>query len=164
MNIKKDANDILKKNNNLLIFKQRLGDIFINLNAKENEINLKKYLDIWKNKANNIKNRLKKLEQLMDLLDSKIVRDDANTMYQVFFIKKLFNDMPKIYKYTALNKLKDFSDNKDKNQKLGEKLLLAKKDIKPKIVSPLIKKIYKVYAYKIFYNLFNTLNKIIKMN
>ena len=163
-NIKKDANDALKKNNNLLIFKQRLGDIFINLNAKENEINLKKYLDIWKNKANNIKNRLNKLEQLMDLLDSKIVRDDANTMYQVFFIKKLFNDMPKIYKYTALNKLKDFSDNKDKNQKLGENLLLAKKDIKPKIVSPLIKKIYKVYAYKILDNLFNTLNKGLKRN
>ena len=81
-NIKKDANDALKKNNNLLIFKQRLGDIFINLNAKENEINLKKYLDIWKDKANKIKTRLNKLEQLMDLLHSKIVRDDSNTIIQ----------------------------------------------------------------------------------
>ena len=163
-NIKKDANDTLKKNNNLLIFKQRLGDIFINLNEKENEINLKKYLDIWKDKANKIKTRLNKLEQLMDLLDSKIVRDDSNTIYQVFLIKKLFNDIPKIYKYTALNKLKDFSDNKDKNQRLGENLLLAKNDIKPKIVSPLIKKIYKIYAYKVLDNLFITLNKGLKRN
>ena len=163
-NIKKDANDILKKNNKLLIFQQRLGDIIINLNEKENELNLKKYLDIWKDKANKIKNRLNKLEQLMELLDSKMIKDDTNTISQVFLIKKLFNDIPKIYKYTTLNRLKDFSDNKDKNQKLGENLILAKEDIKPKIASPLITKIYKIYAYKVIDNLFKTLNKELKRN
>ena len=162
-NIKKGAKDVLKRSINLLIIKTILGDIFI-LYAKKNETILKKYLDIWKNKANKIKNRLNKLEHLMDLLDSKIVRDEANTIYQVFLIKKLFNDITKIYKYTALNKLKDFSGNKDKNQKLGENLLLAIKDIKPKIVSPLIKSTDKDYAYKILDNLFNTLNKGLKRN
>ena len=164
LNIKKDANDILKKNNNLLIFKQRFGDICINLNEKENEINLIKYFDIWRDKTNKINKRLNKLDQLMNSLDTKITRDDTNTMYQVFLIKKLFNDIPKMYKYTALNKLKDFSDNKDKNKKLGENLLLAEKDIKPKIIAPLLKKIYKVYAYKVLDNLFNAINKGLKRN
>ena len=40
----------------------------------------------------------------------------------------------------------------------------SKKDIKPKQMSPFIKKLYKVYAYKVLDNLFNALSKGLKRN
>ena len=160
--IEKDTMKSLRKNNYILLFKEKIENIINNLDEKENGINLKKYFDIWKNKTDKINNRLDKLYELMDKLNLKMTKDDANTISQVMLLKKLFNNIPKLYKYTTLKKIKDFSDNKDKNQKLAENLKSAKNEIKPKIVSPLIKKIYKVYAYKVLDQLFNSINKALK--
>ena len=160
----KDLIDELKNNNNMCNFKDIMKNIFISLNDKYNGNDLQKYFDIWKNKSKKLTKRLDKLKELTDTLDKKQARDDANTIYQVMLIKKLFNDLPKLYKLNALRRIKDFADNKSKNEKLADDLLRSKKDIKPKQMSPFIKKLYKVYAYKVLDNLFNALSKGLKRN
>ena len=156
--MKKDAMDDLKKYYNLLLFKEKLANIIENSDEKNNENKLKKYFDIWRNKADKISKRLSKLEELMDLLDLKQTRDDTNTMNQAMLLKKILHDIPNLYKYTALNKLKDFADNKELNDNLAKNLSLAKKDLKPKKISPLIDRLYKIYAYKVLDKLINNIN------
>ena len=77
--IKKEANDKLKNNNKLLLLKEKLTNIIEDLDEKNKEINIKKYFDIWRDKAKKITKRLSKLEELMDLLDLKQNRDDIST-------------------------------------------------------------------------------------
>ena len=115
-------------------------------------------------KKKKVKNRLDKLNELMIILGIKQKRDSATTLYNIILLKKLFNDIPKFYLINALYRIKDFADNKSKNEKLADDLLRSKKDIKPKQMSPFIKKLYKVYAYKVLDNLFNALSKGLKRN
>ena len=42
----------------------------------------------------------------MDLLDLKQNRDDISTMNDAMLVKKVCHDVPNLYKYTALQKLK----------------------------------------------------------
>ena len=160
--LKKDGINTLKKNNYLLLFKEKLGNICEDLEDKNDEKNLRKYLNIWKNKAKKITLRLSKLEELMDLLDTKITKDDVNTMYQTMLLKNILNSIPRIYKTNALKKIKDFVNDKEKSNNLAKNLVLLEQEIKPKIVSPLLKHLYKVYAYKVLDDLFNTINKSLK--
>ena len=160
--MKKDAMHDLKKNNYILIFKEKIEDICSRLDEKENGINLKRYFDRWKNKTKKINDRLDKLEELMDLLDLKQKRDDTNTLSNAMLVKKLFNDIPKFKKLNALYKIEDFANNKYNNERLSEDLIDAKNEIKPQLISPLIEKIYKVYAYKVLDNLYDTINKGLK--
>ena len=53
-------------------------------------------------------------------------RDDINTMNDAMLVKKLCHDVPNLYKYTALNKLKDFADNKELNNSLANNLSSAR--------------------------------------
>ena len=95
----------------LLTFSQeKLGNICEDLEDKNDEKHLRKYLNIWKNKAKKITLRLSKLEELMDLLDTKITKDDVNTMYQTMLLKNILNSIPRIYKTNALKKMKDFAN------------------------------------------------------
>ena len=112
----KDLIDELKNNNNMCNFNDIMKNIFISLNDKYNGNDLQKYFDIWKNKSKKLTKRLDKLKELTDTLDKKQARDDANTIYQVMLIKKLFNDLPKLYKLNALRRIKDFADNKSKKK------------------------------------------------
>ena len=162
--MKKEANDKLKNNNRLLLLKNKLIDIIEDIDEKNKGINIKKYFDIWRIKAKKMTKRLNKLGELMDLLDLKQNRDDITTMNNAMLVKKLCHDVPNLYKYTALNKLKDFSDNKELNNSLANNLSSAKKDLKPKLVSPLLKNLYKIYAYKVLDKLINTIRKNLTMN
>ena len=157
--MKKDANDLLRNNINLLLFQKKLKNICENLDAKNNDNSIKRFLNIWRNKTNKINKRLSKLNELMNLLNLKQIKDNTNTLYQTMLLKKLFNDIPRLYKYTTLNKIKDFSNNKQKNTNLANNLILAKKDLMPKLVSPLIKNLCKLYAYKLLDKLIDNINK-----
>ena len=159
---KKDINNILHKNQDISIFKEKIKIIFEKINHDSNEISLKKYFDKWIKNTKKIKNRLDKLNELMIILGIKQKRDSATTLYNIILLKKLFNDIPKFYLINALYRIKDFADNKNKNTKLADDLLSSKKDIKTKKISPLIKKLYKVYAYKVINNLFNNLQQNLK--
>ena len=159
---KKNLFDSLKKKISLSIFQEKFGKICEDLEEKNNDNNIKKYFYIWKSKANKISIRLAKLEELMNLLDIKKTKDDAITLNQVMILKNLFNTIPRLYKKNSLNKIKDFADNQEKNRNFAKNLIQLEQEIKPKIVSPLLKSLYKVYAYKVLDELFNTINNNLK--
>ena len=153
--VKKDVNDLLRKNNDVTVFKKRIEILINKIEYDTNEISIKKYFDIWRNNTKKIRNRMDKLDELMKILGAKQKRDDANTLYRVILIKKLLNNIPKFYLIYALKRIKEYANTKNKNQKLADDLLLIDKDIESKRISPLIKRLYKVYTYKVFDNLFN---------
>ena len=158
----KDINNKLHKNKNISTFKEKIQIIFERIDNNSNKISLKKYFDKWRNNAYKIKNRLDKLDELMNILGLKQKRDDATTLYNIILLKKLLHDIPKFFLINALYRIRDFANNKDKNTKLADDLLLSKKYIKNKKVSPLIKKLYKIYAYKVIDKLFNNIQEILK--
>ena len=158
----KDINNKLHKNKNISTFKEKIQIIFERIDNDSNKISLKKYFDKWRNNTNKIKNRLDKLDELMNILGLKQKRDDATTLYNIILLKKLLHDIPKFFLMNALYRIRDFANKKDKNTKLADDLLLSKKYIKNKKVSPLIKKLYKIYAYKVIDNLFNNIQEILK--
>ena len=161
----KDVHDTLRKTRDAGEFKQRIEVIIDKVDNTTNEISIKKYFDIWRNNAKKITNRINKLDELMKLLSIKQIRDNANTYYNIVLLKKLFNDLPKFFLINAFRRIKDFADKKNNNEKLADDLLRTKNDIKPKKVSPLIKKIYKIYAYKVIDKLFkNVKNGIRRKN
>ena len=158
----KDVKDNLHKNRDIITFKEKFQIIIEKVDDYTNEISLKKYFDIWRNNTKKLRNRLDKLDELMNILGIKQIRDDTNTYYYICLIKKLFENIPKIYLINAFNKIKEYADSKNKNEKLADDLLKSKNDLKTKKVSPLIQKLYKVYAYKVLENLFNNIQKINK--
>ena len=158
----KDVNDTLRKKRDVDLFKKRIEIILDKFDNDNKEISIKKYFDIWRNNTKKIRNRMNKLDELMKILGIKQIRDNANTYYYVTLLKKLFNDLPKFFLINAFRRIKDFADKKNKNKKLADDLLRTKNDINLKKIFPLIKRIYKIYAYKVIDKLFNNIQNGIK--
>ena len=158
----KDFIDKLQKKKTNTTFVEKIKIIIKKVNTSTNDVSLRKYFDIWRNNTKKMNDRLTKLKQLMTLLGVKQTKDDTNTIYKVMLIKRLFKDIPKFYLINALRRIKDFADNKNRNKKLANDLILSKKDIKNKRISPLIKKLCKIYTYKVLDNLFGGLQKVLK--
>ena len=158
----RDFIDKLQKKKTKSTFVEKIKIIIKKVNTSTNDVSLKKYFDIWRNNTKRMNDRLNKLKLLMTILGIKQAKDDTNTIYKVMLIKKLFKDIPKFYLINALRRIKDFADNKNRNKKLANDLILSKKDIKNKKISPLIKKICKIYTYKVLDNLFGGLQKVLK--
>ena len=160
--VKRDVLHKLNKVENISTFKEKITVIVNNIDKDNKEISIKKYFDIWRNNVKKIKDRLKRLDELMTILGIKQIRDDATTLNRVFLIKKIFDNIPKLFLIKAFNRIRQYADSKIINKKLADDLLRSENDIKTKRVSPLIKKIYKIYAYKVIDNLFNNIEKGIK--
>ena len=158
----RDFIDKLQKKKTKSTFVEKIKIIIKKVNTSTNDVSLKKYFDIWRNNTKKMNDRLNKLKLLMTILGIKQAKDDTNTIYKVMLIKKLFKDIPKFYLINALRRIKDFADNKNRNKKLANDLILSKKDIKNKRISPLIKKICKIYTYKVLDNLFGGLQKVLR--
>ena len=123
-----------------------------------NSLSLRKYFDKWRNITKKIKERLYVLNEFMHILEVKQRKNDVNTMYDINIIKKIkefTKYINKVYLINALRRIKKYVDNKNKNKKLANDLINAKKDINNKNKKiPIIKKIYKIYAYKVFEHLY----------
>ena len=158
----KDVSDTLRKKRDVVEFKERIEVILDKVDNDVNEISIKKYFDIWRNNTQKIRNRMNKLDELMKMLSVKQIRDNANTYYQVILLKKLFNDLPKFFLINAFRRIKDFADKKTNNERLAVDLLRTKNDIEPKKKSPFVKKLIRVYAYKVLDKLFNNIQNGIR--
>ena len=145
---RKQILDKLKGIKNKSTFKKNIKIIIEKVENNTNEISIKKYFDKWRNTAKKMKERLDKLNELMIILGIRQKKNDVNTI----------NDAMLKHKLT-----KKLDDDKIKNKKLADDLLRTRNDLNNKRESLIIKKIYKVYTYKVFDKIFKTLgNKITK--
>ena len=138
---------------------QKVKIIIQNGEKNTKAISLRRYFDKWRNITKKIKQRLNTLNELMYILEVKQIKNDVNTMYDINIIKKIkefTKYINKVYLINALRRIKKYVDNKNKNKKLANDLINAKKDINHKNKKiPIIKKLYKIYTYKVFERLFN---------
>ena len=88
---------------------------------------------------------------MMKTLDKLRKKKAVEALNDAFVVKKLLHDYPLIRALGFFKKLKELS--KDSN--LAKDLISAKDNLEPKKRTNLIKKLYKVYAYKVLNKLFD---------
>ena len=156
--VRKDVLDKLNKNKQVQNFIHKIRPYFDKNDEFWKNNLLREYFDKWRNNANKLKNRDDKTNEMMQILDKLRKKNAVDTLNDAFLLKKLMHDYPLIRALGFFNKLKNLA--KDTN--LAKDLINAKKDLEPKKRNDLIKKLYKVYAYKVLNKLFDDLENIQK--
>ena len=90
--------------------------------------------------------------------------NDVKTMANAQILKKFLHDYPLLRAVGFLRKLKEIAKQKGKNEDLAKTLISAKDYLEPQKKHILIKKLYKVYAYKVLNKLFEKLQNIREKN
>ena len=156
-NNNKDVMDNLKKNNCLKQFLIKIRPYFDKNDEFWQKNLLKEYFDIWYKKAKKLANRENTLEKVLDNLEKYMLNNDVDTMANAQILKKFLHDYPLIRALGFLRKLKEIAKQKGKNEDLAKNLILAKSYMNPQKKNILIKKLFKVYAYKVLKKLFDNL-------
>jgi len=80
-----------ERKDNILL---KLKNILPKRNDTNNEILLSKYISLWLDKINKMKDREEKLNKAMEALKQNQLKSDINTLTQISLIKKLMHDVP----------------------------------------------------------------------
>ena len=134
-----------ERKDNILL---KLKNILPKRNDVNNEINLKKYISLWLDKVNKMKDRESKLNSAMNKIKQSQLKSDINTLNNVFLLKKLMHDVPYARGKSFFDKLRQIYDKKNKSEKLANSLKEAKDNIKDQQKRQVLNKILKLYTYK----------------
>ena len=156
-NINKNTMDDLNKNNCIKKFLNKIRPYFDKNDEFWKQNLLKEYLYQWCNKAKKLIEREEILEKVLDSLEKYMLDNDVRTMANVQILKKFLHDYPLLRAVGFLRKLKEISKQKGKNEDLAKNLILAKDHLEPQKKHILLKKLYKVYAYRVLNKLFEKL-------
>ena len=156
-NVYKNVMDKLKKNNCLNQFLSKIRPYFDKNDEFWQKNLLKEYLNNWRKIAKKLVNRENELEKVLDYLEKYMLNNDVDTMANVQLLKKFLHDYPLIRAVGFLRKLREISKQKGKNEDLANNLILAKTHMEPQKKNILVKKLFKVYAYKVLKKLFDNL-------
>jgi hypothetical protein len=161
---RKDVFNTLKKNKYMDLFIKKIRPYFDKNDEFWRKNLLREYFDRWRNNALKLTDKERRLKDVMDVLDKLRKKNAANAISDASLVKKLLHDLPLIRAIGFLRKLKRLAKEKGKNDNLARDLIDAKENLEPKKKTNLIKKLFKVYAYKVLSKLFNNLENIQKRN
>jgi len=161
---RKDVFNTLKKNKYMDLFIKKIRPYFDKNDEFWRKNLLREYFDRWRNNALKLTDKERRLKDVMDALDKLRKKNAANAISDASLVKKLLHDLPLIRAIGFLRKLKRLAKEKGKNDNLARDLIDAKENLEPKKKANLIKKLFKVYAYKVLSKLFNNLENIQKRN
>ena len=161
---RKDVFNTLKKNKYMDLFIKKIRPYFDKNDEFWRKNLLREYFDRWRNNALKLTDKERRLKDVMDVLDKLRKKNAANAISDASLVKKLLHDLPLIRAIGFLRKLKRLAKEKGKNDNLARDLIDAKENLEPKKKANLIKKLFKVYAYKVLSKLFNNLENIQKRN
>ena len=125
---------------------------------------LREYFERWRDNVRKLRDKENALNKMMELLDKLRKKNAANDIADASILKKFLHDYPLIRALGFLRKLKQFARQKGKNDNLAKDLIDAKKNLEPQKKNNLIKKLFKVYAYKVLNKLFDNLERIQQKN
>ena len=163
-NARKTVMDNLKKNNCVQKFLYKIRPYFDKNDEFWKKNLLKEYFDKWRNNARKLKEREEILEKVLDNLEKYMLDNDVKTMANAQILKKFLHDYPLLRAVGFLRKLKEIAKQKGKNEDLAKTLISAKDYLEPQKKHILIKKLYKVYAYKVLNKLFEKLQNLREKN
>ena len=158
-NARKSVLDKLNKNRFMKQFLNKIRPYFDKNDEFWKKNLLKEYFDKWRDNARKMKEREDALNKMMSLLVKLNLKKDSNDMADASLLKKFLHDYPLIRALGFLRKLKAFARQKGKNENLAQDLIEARKNLEPQKKNNLIKKLFKVYAYKVLNKLFDNLQK-----
>ena len=161
---RKDVFNTLKKNKYMDLFIKKIRPYFDKNDEFWRNNLLREYFDRWRNNALKLTDKERRLKEVMDILDKLRKKNAADAVSDASLVKKLLHDLPLIRALGFLRKLKRLAKERGKNDNLARDLIDAKKDLEPKKKVNLIKKLFKVYAYKVLNKLFDNLENIQKRN
>ena len=163
-NARKTVLDALKKNRFVKLFMYKIRKYFDKNDEFWKNNLLREYFERWRDNVRRMKEKEDALNKMMALLDKIRKKNAANDIADASILKKLLHDYPLIRALGFLRKLKQFARQKGKNDNLAKDLIDAKKNLEPQKKNNLIKKLFKVYAYKVLNKLFDNLERIQQEN
>ena len=95
-----------------------------------------------------MKDREDKLNEAMNTLKKNQLKSDIDTLNNAFLIKKLMHDVPYARAKSFFDKIRQISDQKNKNEKLANSLKNANDNMKDQQKKQILNKILKLYTYK----------------
>jgi hypothetical protein len=156
----KAGNDQFKEGVKHLILLKYLKKLFEDIDDINRLLLLKYYLNKWNNKAKKLKQREDYLRDAFDTINLKNLIDATNTLKDVSIIKKVDSSIPVARSYDFLNKLRKISEYTTIYTKLRDDLVKSKDDLDGFNKYKLLRKLYKVYYYKVLDKMFDKLNKL----
>ena len=156
----KTGNDQFKEGIDYALLLKYLKKLFENVDEINRLLLLKEYLNKWNNKAKKLKRREDNLREAFDTINLKNLKDATNTVKSVCIVKKVNKVVPVARAYDFFDKIHKISEYITKYTKLGDDLVKAKDDLDGYNKYKLLRKLYKVYYYKVLDNMFNNLNKL----
>ena len=158
-NARKTVLDLLNKNSAIKQFMKKIRPYFNKNDDYWRRKLLKEYFDKWRRNATKLSDKEYALLDMMDVLDKLRKKNAANKVADASLLKKFLHDYPLIRALGFLRKLKELARQRGKNDNLAQDLVDAKNNLEPQKKRNLIKKLFKVYAYKVLDKLFKTLEK-----
>ena len=158
-NARKTVFDKLNKNRFLKQFLYKIRPYFDKNDEFWKKNLLREYFEKWRDNARKMKEREDALNKMMSLLDKLRKKNAADDIADASILKKFLHDYPLIRALGFLRKLKEFARRRGKNDNLAKDLIEARKNLEPQRRNNLIKKLFKVYAYKVLNKLFEELEK-----
>ena len=146
--------DKLRKKNILDIFNYILPEI----NDRNNYDAIEKYFGKWRTKAKKMKEREKKINEVMEMINRNDLNNNLDLINNVMLVKKIFNNIPKIRAKLFLRKLKKIKINKKKYEKLTKSIKNAQNEFIEQHKLELMNKIYKIYTYHKISKMINVFN------
>ena len=156
----KTGKDQFKEGVNYLTILKFLRKLFENWDDRNRLLLLRYYLKKWNDKARKLKEREDALLDAFDTLNLKNLTDATNTVKNVSLIKQVENAIPVARAYDFFRRLREIYERTRKFTKLGEDLVHAKDDLDAYNKDKFLRRLYKVYYYKVIDNMFNRLNNL----
>jgi len=156
---KRNIFDTLRNTKSKKVIKVTLIEIFETVNKNINDNLLRKYLLRWRNNAIIKNNKEEALKNMMKTLETKRIKNSTKNITNIFILVKLLRDIPKIRGLYFLRKLRQQGKHNNLYKNLSNDIIKTNGDLLNKNRKPIIKRILKIYTYKVLSNLFNDLEK-----
>ena len=163
-NARRSVFDKLNRNRYVKEFLNKIRPFFDKNDDYWRDHLLRKYFNKWRDNANKLRDKEDALLDMMDILDKLRKTNAANNLADASLLKKFLHDYPLIRALGFLRKMKEFARQRGKNDNLAKDLVSAKNYLEPQKKNNLIKKLFKVYAYKVLNKLFDKLQRIQENN
>ena len=156
----KTGDDQFKEGVKFLQLLKFLKNLFDNWDDRNRLLILRNYLNKWNDKAKKLKDREEAIKESFDILNLKDLTNAANTVKDASVVKGIDAAVPVARAYDFLNRFKDLANKRLIYSKFANDLVEAKKEVDDQSKDLLLRKLYKIYYYKIIDDLFHKLNKL----
>ena len=156
--IKEDTSEDLKEMYRMAKLYDFLRFLFGNFDKRNEILNMKRRLRMWRDKALKLRDREEALDNAMNVIDTRRKIIGADTINSACLIKKLFNTIPKVRALDFYDRLRRNAEAKKQLEAFAESLKQARNELVDTTKSDLTQRVYKLFIYRKLGKMFAGLN------